>query len=147
MVNQYNPGIYYPQKLDLYGGRYEPAFYRAMFPASHALTRANGAQISIAWDVRNDGDTLGHAKLLVTVGAQILLPDLPAPVSPGSRVGLIRIITLSGQPIGQQVSARVEMVETDSEGGILRSLGTHDFTVTITTVGPILVAVEGPTIT
>lgn len=128
-------------------GRYNPALYPAMFPAIHVLTKANGDRINVAWDVRNDGDAGSFATLLVFVGEQPTPPKVITAVGPGLKVQLSLAITLAGQPIGQVVAARVFMMETSAGGTLTRNMISHDFTVNITAVGPILVAVEEPTIT
>ena len=121
---------------------------RGLVAESHALIKTVGDIVDARWAVSNLGGSPGSARLIITnVLGQVEAVSANVTIGPGIMdVGLILLWTIpSSSPTGVR---SLTLTMQDVTGGGAAVIGSHTFTVTVSPLGPSLVAsAGGPTIT
>ena len=120
---------------------------RGLLAESHALIKSVGGVVDARWLVSNLGSAPGSARLILTnVLGGVEAVSTTVSIAPGVvDVALILLWTIpSTSPTGVR---SLTLTMQDVTGGGAAVIGSHTFTVTVSPLGPSLVAsAGGPTI-
>ena len=120
------------------------------YPTSHTLTKNIGDTVTASWAVRNvNASAVKYAQLQLQIGAQAVVKGAHFSIQPNAVVvtlpAIVSTITAWASS-GTGVSAILNMVETNSGGSYVATIGSHPFLITAGQGGAGLEAVGDPSI-